>query len=327
MARVRMDPTSWLWIIAGEPPVRPSAAPPRVADCPFCPAADLSFETLITEKRDFAGAWTIRVLVDRAPVLQTDGNPERLADGVYDHMNAVGAHEIVVEGQVHRATLGSLPEEVLRHLLEVCRERISELKRDPRIRYVEVFQNQGRQAGALINHPHAQIIAAPMVPARVERELRATRAHFQVKERCLYCDLLRQEIAEQQRVVELTDDYVAFCPFASRFPYEVWILPRRHLSAFEEVDSNRLSALAPLFQSVFRRLETVTPTLSFVLHTEPNRRLPPVLRQEWETLSDDYHWHIEITPILRQRLKALPQQEFYLNQVLPEEAARQLRNL
>lgn len=326
MARLRMDPTSWLWIIAGEPSVQPSAAP-RAADCPFCPAADLSSEILIAEKRDFAGAWIIRVLADRAPVLQRDGDPERSAEGLYDHMNAVGAHEIVVEGQVHHATLGTLSEEVVRHLLEVCRERIAALKQDPRARYVEAFQNQGREAGALINHPHAQIIAAPMVPARVERELRATRAHFEAKERCLYCDLLRQEIADQQRIVELTEDYVAFCPFASRFPYEVWILPRRHQSAFEETEAKALAALAPLFQSVFRRIEAVTPALSFVLHTEPNRCLPPVLRQEWESLSDDYHWHIEITPTLRQRLKGLPQQEFYLNQVLPEGAASHLRSL
>lgn len=328
MARLRQDPTTWLWIIAGEPAARP-AAPLSAAVCPFCSSADTREEILITEKRDSAGNWTVRVLADRAPVLHAEGELERLGDGLYDHMNAVGAHEIVVEGQAHDLTVGGLPPAVFRQVLEAGRERLADLKRDPRFRYVEMFQNQGREAGALIAHPHAQIIAAPMVPARVERELRAGYAHYQVKERCLYCDLLQQEIRDGQRVVELTDDYLVFCPFASRFPYEMWLLPRRHHSSFEEAlaPAGALDSLAAVFQSALRRAEAVTPVLSFVLHSEPNRRLPTWLREDWQTLSEDYHWHIEITPRLRQQVKALPQQEFYLNHVLPEDAACHLRSL
>ena len=327
MARLRMDPTTWLWIIAGEPAARPTPVP--TSHCPFCPTADTASEIIIAEKRDPAGAWTVRVLADRAPVLHVEGDLDRQGDGLYDNMNAVGAHEIVVEGQAHDATLGTLPPAVFRQVLETCRDRIADLKRDPRLRYIEVFQNQGREAGALIAHPHAQIIGSPMVPARVERELRAAHAHYQVKERCLYCDLLRQEIDDQQRVVELTDDYLVMCPYASRFPYEMWVLPRRHHACFEEALAApaAVGALAAVFQSALRRAEAVTPVLNFVLHSEPNRQIPTWLRTDWQTLAEDYHWHIEITPRLRQQVKALPQQEFFLNQVLPEEAARHLRSL
>lgn len=327
MARLRLDPTTWLWIICGEPAARPARVPPP--ECPFCPTADMAAEIIIAEKRDSGGAWTVRVLADRAPLLHIEGELDRQADGLYDHMNAVGAHEILVAGQAHDATVGSLPRGVFLHLLEACRERVADLKRDPRLRYVEVFQNQGREAGALIAHPHAQIIGAPMVPARVERELRAAHTHYQLKERCLYCDLLQQEINDQERVVELTEDYLVFCPYASRSPYEMWILPRRHTSSFEAAAAvpGALDSLAAAFQPALRRAEAISPALNFVLHSEPNRKIPTWLREDWRTLPDDYHWHLEITPWLRQPKKTLPEQEFFLNPVLPEEAARRLRAL
>lgn len=327
MARLRKDPTTWLWIIAGEPAARsPGAAP---SACPFCPTADLAQEIVIAEKRDAAGAWTVRVLADRAPVLHFEGDLNRQGEGLYDSMSAVGAHEIIVEGQAHEATLSMLPATVFRQMLEACRDRILDLKRDTRLRYVEIFQNQGRGAGALIAHPHAQVIGSPVVPARVERELRAAHRHFLVKERCLYCDLIKQEIQHQQRLVELTEDYVTLCPYASRFAYEMWLLPRRHHSCFEEALATpaALDPLAAAFQSALRRAEGVTPMLNFVLHTEPNRKLPTWLQEDWQTLSEDYHWHIEIIPQQRPRVKTLPTQEYFLNQTLPEEAARHLRSL
>ncbi|MFQ5663074.1 MAG: galactose-1-phosphate uridylyltransferase [Terriglobia bacterium] len=327
MAQLRQDPTTWIWIIAGEP--AGGTAPAAPAECPFCPTAGDAGEVVIDEKRDATGAWTVRVLADRAPVFRFEGELDRQGDGIYDSMNAVGAHEIVVEGQAHDLTLAGLPPAAFSQVLEACRERLVALKRDSRLRYVELFQNQRQEAGALITHPHAQIIGAPIIPARVERELRAANKHYQLKERCIYCDLLRQEIRDPRRLVELTDDYLLLCPYASRVPYEMWLLPRRHHACFEEAVAApaALAKLAAAFQSALRRAEAVTPVLNFVLHTEPNRQLPTWLREDWQTLSDDYHWHIELTPRLPQRVKTLPTQEYFLNQALPEEAARHLRTL
>lgn len=327
MARLRKDPTTWLWIIAGEPAVRSSGAAPT--ECPFCPTADTSSEIVIAERRDATGAWTVRVLADRAPVFHFEGDLDRQGEGLFDSMSAVGAHEIIVEGPAHDATVGMLPPAVFRQTLEAWRERILDLKRDIRLRYVEIFQNQGRGAGALIAHPHAQLIASPVVPARVERELRAAHNHYLLKERCLYCDLVQQEMRGQQRVVEVSQDHVLLCPYASRFPYEMWLLPRRHHSCFEEAmaEPGALDTLTAAFQSALCRAEAVTPVLSFVLHSEPNRKLPSWLQEDWQTLSEDYHWHIELIPQRRQRVKTLPTQEYFLNQMLPEEAARHLRTL
>jgi len=331
MSRLRLDPATWLWVIAGEArglaPAR--AAGPGPADCPFCPAASLKEEALILQKEDDAGRWTVRVLADRAPVFHSKGELDRRGDGLYDHMATVGAHEIVVEGQVHDLRVGMLPVEIFEGTLEVCRDRIVALKQDPRLRYVEVFQLQGREAGALLLHPHAQILGAPMIPTRVERELRAAHTHYLAKERCLYCDLIRKESQEEARVVELTPEFLLLCPYASRYPYEMWLLPRQHNSSFEEAmkEPGALARLADVLASGLRRAEAITPSLSFVLHTEPNRSLPTWLREEWRSLPLDYHWHIEIVPRLRQPRKTLPPQEYFLNEVLPEDAARRLRGL
>lgn len=329
MARLRQDPTTWLWIVAGEARGLAATRGPETAECPFCPTADLSEEVLIAEKRGAENAWAVRVLADRAPVFHSKGELERQGDGLYDNMATVGAHELVVEGPSHEARLGTLSVELLEQTLEACRDRITALKQDSRLRYVEVFQLQGREAGALLTHPHAQIVGSPMIPTRVERELRAAHAHYLAKERCLYCDLIRREIADDKRVVALTAEYLVACPYASRYPYEMWLLPRRHHSSFEEAmtEPGAPGHLATAFASALRRAEAITPSLAFVLHTEPNRRLPTWLREEWQSLSEDYHWHIEITPRLPLPMKTLPPQEYSLNQILPEDAAKRLRTL
>jgi UDPglucose--hexose-1-phosphate uridylyltransferase len=327
MARLRQDPTTWIWIIAGQPKARPE--PPKTSGCPFCPGRDSAGEIVIGEKFDSSGNWSVRILADRAPVLHFEGEPDRQAEGLYDSMDAIGAHEIIVEGRDHSASLATLPPGVLAQTLEAVQERIIDLKRDPRLRFIEIFQNQGAEAGALIAHPHAQLVASPMVPTRVERELRAARRHYQGHERCLYCDLIRQESQAPERVVELTNDYIVICPYASRSPYEVWVLPRAHNSAYEQAVTTPAAAqtLAAVLGSTLGRCEALTPSLSLVLHTEPNRSVPTWLRADWQTLSEDYHWHLEITPRIHRRRKVLPDQEYFLNPVLPEEAAAHLRSL
>jgi len=328
MARLRQDPTTWQWVITGNAVSPPATSVPEV--CPFCPAQQAaSQEIVIAERRDAQGNWLVRVVADRAPLLRIEGELDRSGEGIFDTMNAVGAHEIIIEGQNHNATLGSLAPELFRLLVEVFRERLVDLKRDPRMRYIEIFQNQGPLAGALVSHPHAQLVASPILPHRVERELRACQKHYQNKERCVFCDLLRQEIKDQKRIVADQDGFVLLCPYASRYPYEMWLLPRRHHSCFEEgVGSPEvLAALANFLQAALRKTERLSPSLYFVLHTEPSRLVPRVLQEYWRTLSEDFHWHIEILPRLEARRKYLREEEFYLNPVLPEEAAQQLRRL
>lgn len=213
MARLRQDPFTWEWVVAGATSLAPSVPP---EPCPFCPAQQAKArETLIAQRpAPSAGDWQVRVVADRAPLLRVEGELDRTAEGVFDSMNPVGAHEIVIEGPRHDASPGSLSREHWCLLLEVFRDRITDLKRDARFRYVEVFQNYGAQAGALIAHPHAQVLAAPVLPHRVARELRAAQRYYELKERCLFCDLIRQETKEEKRVVGEQDGFVLLCPYA-----------------------------------------------------------------------------------------------------------------
>lgn len=325
MARLRQDPLTWQWVIAGETSPPQSIVPG--APCPFCPSQQAIRREVLISEVPSGPNWLVRVVADRSPLLHAEGELERTGDGIFDTINAIGAHEIIIEGQQHAATPGSLSAEHWVRLLEVFRDRITDLKRDARFRHVEVFQNHGPRAGALLSHPHAQVLAAPVLPHRVERELRTARSHYELKQRCLYCDLLRQELKDEKRIVADEEGFILFCPYASRFPYEMWLLPRRHHSCFEATPSDVFPALARVLQNALGKVERLTASFHFVLHTEPSRLVPPVLAERWSTLSEDYHWHFEILPRVEARRKYLGEEEFYLNPILPEDAARELRQL
>lgn len=326
MALLRLDPTTWTWVITGEPATTADARDAG-GRCPFCPESEAFVPRATAERRAADGRWSVRAFHDRAPILQIEGDEGRHAEGMFDAMNAVGAHEIIVEGPEHARTLAQLGPELMDQVLDVYAERIADLKRDRRLRYVEIFKNQGRLAGALIEHPHSQLLATPVLPQRVERELRAARAHYERKERCLYCDILGQEQRQGARLVAETADFLAFCPFASRYPYETWLVPKAHSSSFEETvaHAGQRAQLARLFASVLRKVESVSDSLHFLLHTEPNLNVTRVHQEEWQSVREDYHWHIELMPRLDRRQKYLREEEFFLNTVPPEEAARVLR--
>lgn len=326
MALLRLDPTTWTWVITGEPMITGDTRDTG-GSCPFCPESEAYVPRAIAERLGRDGKWAVRAFHDRTPILQIEGEEGRHAEGMFDTMNAVGAHEIIVEGPEHARTLAEQGADLLEPVLDVYTERITDLKRDQRFRYVEVFKNQGRLAGALVEHPHSQLLATPVLPQRVERELRAARAHYEQKERCLYCDILRQEKRQGVRLVEESADFLAFCPFASRYPYELWLLPKTHNSSFETMvaQASLRGQLARIFASVLRRVEKVSRSLHFVVHTEPNVSVSRVFAVEWQSVREDFHWHIELMPRLDRRQKYLREEEFFLNTVTPEEAAHVLR--
>ncbi|MGA9886227.1 MAG: hypothetical protein WBQ31_01910, partial [Candidatus Acidiferrales bacterium] len=205
--------------------------------------------------------------------------------------------------------------------------RIADLKRDARFKYVTVFKNTGTQAGEEWPHSHSQITATTFVPRRILYELRSAREWFRERERCVFCDILRQETRQAKRIVDCAGDYYAFCPYASRVPYEVWILPRAHNHQFENVlaGENR-SQLASLLGRTLRRLVQVSPSYHLVVHTAPNTlQTKGELSAYWSTIAGDYHWHFEILPIVEQRSKSYSIKEVYFNGTLPEEAAERLR--
>jgi UDPglucose--hexose-1-phosphate uridylyltransferase len=326
MPLLRLDPVRRRWVITGERPAMPDALDSGEL-CPFCPGNEGFTPAPIREHRDASGNWDVRVFHDRAPLFHVEGGLNREGEGMYDRMNALGAHEILVESNQHGKTLAELAPEHIAQVLEICRDRILDLKQDPRFRYVSVFKDQGRVRPAAEEHGHSQILAIPVIPTLVERELRWSLFHYQRKERCIYCDILFQDLQFGKRIVDENSDFVCLCPYASRFPYEICILPAHHNSSFERDmgSESRLLTLAKFLKANLLRVQKISSKLRLVLHTEPNLTSHGSETDRWKTVRDDFHWHFEIYPELDADTGHFDAESFYYNPVPAEEAALTLR--
>lgn len=266
--------------------------------------------------------WTVRVVPNKFPALQVEGQLERRGEGLYDKMNGIGAHEVVIEGSSPDRDLSDLPVEQIQQVLVAYRERMLDLKKDKRLRYVLVFKNKGSGAGATLEHPHSQIIATPIIPRMVQEELDGARRYYELKERNVFTDILDQEMAEGngRRIVSTSERFVALAPYAPRFPFETWILPRQHRSSYHTIaDPEELLDFARILKDTLTRLNVAldAPPYNFVLHTAP--------------LSEDdlpyYHWHLEIMPKLTRVAGFEIGSGFYINPTPPEDAAQYLREI
>ena len=185
------------------------------------------------------------MIPNKYPALSIEGTLDRQGVGLYDRMRGVGAHEVVDRVPPARAAhRGHGARTRLESVLALCQERMRDLGRDPRFKYVLLFKNHGAAAGATLRHPHLQLIATPVTPRAISVELDSAREHFHLKERCIFCDMLEQELQARERVVTLDEHFAVLAPYASRFPFELMILPRRHNHAFTDEPRPTLAALA-----------------------------------------------------------------------------------
>jgi UDPglucose--hexose-1-phosphate uridylyltransferase len=320
---LRKDPITRSWVVAGHP----EREKIRLDPCPLCPENRVETRELLALPRE--GAWQVRAYPHLRPLYRIEGEPARKAEGIYDRMESIGAHEIVVETRDHSRTLAQMSDEEIERVLEAYALRIADLKRDARFKYVTVFKNQGAHSGEEWPHAHSQITATTFVPRRILYELRSAREWYRERERCVFCDILRQEIKQAQRIVDNVGDYYSFCPYASRVPFEIWLMPRTHNHQFEtQLPGENRRHLATLLGRTLRRLMQVTDSYHMVVHTAPNTlQTKGELSEYWRTIAGDYHWHIEILPIVEQRSKSYSIKEIYFNGTLPEEAAEHLRQL
>jgi UDPglucose--hexose-1-phosphate uridylyltransferase len=320
---LRKDPITRSWVVAGHPErdkLRPDP-------CPLCPGNRIETQTLLDLPA--RGPWQVRVYPHFRPLYRIEGDPGRSAEGIYDRMAAIGAHEIIVETQDHTRALSQMSDEEIERVLEAYAHRIADLKRDARFKYVTVFKNQGPESGEEWSHAHSQVTATTFVPRRILYELRSAREWYRDRERCVFCDILRQEIRQSKRIIDNVGDYYSFCPYASRVPYETWLMPRGHNHQFEApaLGENRRH-LATLLGRSLRRLMQISSAYHLVVHTTPNTlQTKGELSNYWRTIAGDYHWHIEILPIVEARSKSYSIKEVYFNGTVPEEAALRLREL
>jgi UDPglucose--hexose-1-phosphate uridylyltransferase len=232
-------------------------------------------------------------------------------------MNGVGAHEVVIEAPQHDAALATMPVDAVADVLLAFRERMLDLKKDARFQYILIFKNHGEAAGASLEHPHSQLIATPIIPIMVTEELAGGAQYYEIKERCVWCDVIREERRRRRRVILDTDGFVVLAPFAPRFPFETWILPSRHGSAYEESGVDTLRALAGVLGSFLRRMNQTLndPPFNFMLHTAPLH----------EPHREHFHWHLEVIPKLTRVAGFEWGSGFFINAVAPEDAANALR--
>jgi UDPglucose--hexose-1-phosphate uridylyltransferase len=328
MPELRKDPVVGRWvIIATERARRPSdfataAALPRSGPCPFCPGneEDTPREILAGRAPGHAAdgpGWTYRVVPNKFPALRIEGELDPEGEGLFDRMNGVGAHEVIIETPDHHASLARMSEDEVTDVLWAYRERLADLKKDPRFEYALIFKNHGEAAGASLEHPHSQLIATPIIPIMVREELVGAADYYRRKERCVWCDIVRQERRAQRRVIAERDGFVALAPFAPRFPCETWIVPTRHAAAYEESGLDELRGLAGSLGDFLRRMNRVLgdPAYNFMLHTAPLDE--PDLAH--------FHWHLEIIPKLTRVAGFEWGSGFFINPVAPEAAAAALR--
>ncbi len=331
MSELRKDPVTGRWvIISNERRKRPgdflleSVHPTSNASCPFCAGHEqMTPKELMAYGRNGSGpdtpGWSLRVIPNQYPVLRVEGTLDREAEGLFDKMNGIGAHEVVIESPRHEDTLATLDEGAVEQVLWACRERLMDLKRDRRFRYMIIFKNHGAAAGASLDHSCTQLIALPIVPREVRDEVDGARTHFMTKERCVFCDILRQETADRRRLIAENADMVAIAPYAPRFPFETWILPRRHQACFEDSPRHEYASLARMLGDILRRMNKTLrmPPFNLLIHSAPVA----------EEAGEYYHWHVEIIPKLTKVAGFEWATGFYLNPTSPEEAAEVLRDV
>lgn len=328
MPQLRKDPVVGRWvIISTERAKRPrdfSQQRKRStgARCPFCPGNErMTPPEILAYRSDCSGrnrpGWTLRIVPNKYPALTIVGDFRRRRAGVYDFMNGLGVHEVIIETPAHEVNTGKLTETQFENILRAYRDRIMELRKDKRFHYVLIFKNQGFEAGATLEHIHSQLIALPIVPRDALEEIIAAKKYFQSRQRCIYCDIVRKESKDRTRVVFENDDFLALCPFAARFPYETWLLPRKHSPFFERSSERERAALARALRETLSRLNRTlnNPPFNYIFHSNPLR----------DGRSSHYHWHIEIMPKLTQVAGFEWGSGFYINPVAPEDAALSLR--
>jgi UDPglucose--hexose-1-phosphate uridylyltransferase len=325
---LRKDPLTRSWVMTGDD--LPELAPQPEAECRLCPGSpdQNKFQQISTRPSLASGPWSARAIVHPGAFYHIEGKLDRRGEGIYDRMPNVGAHELLIENPKHDRHLWNASEGEIEQFLFLAAQRIQDLKGDARFRYISIFKNFGPGSGQEFAHPNSQLTATTFIPRRVLYELRAGLDYYRQKERCVFCDILAQETAGGQRVIEVRGDFVAACPYASRAPYETWILSRTHDACFEHsalAHPQGIRDLASLLKRTLQRIRTITESFHMVLHTSPNQSHASASLGYWKTLDDDYHWHIEILPILAAKAKSYTFKEVYYSPVTSETAASRLR--
>jgi UDPglucose--hexose-1-phosphate uridylyltransferase len=330
MPELRKNPVTNRWvIIATERAKRPSdfghsedKTNNNSSNCPLCPGNEKMTPPEIAAYRDSGTlpnepGWWVRVVPNKFPALESGGELQKAGIGIYDMMSGTGSHEVIIETPNHHEPIALSPLKQIEESLWVYRDRLLALSTLSHLRYILIFKNHGKAAGASLGHPHAQLIATPIVPKLVMEEVEGSRVHYSFKERCVSCDVLKQELAMGDRIIEENNTFLAYEPYASRFPFETIITPKKHDASYAFIDKNQIMDLAKILKNTLWKMYQLLndPPFNYILHTAPLG----------ESVKNFFHWYLEIMPRLTQVAGFEWGSGMYINPTPPEIAAKELR--
>jgi len=287
--------------------------------CPFCPGHEASTPDEVFRLPDSsAAAWTVRVTSNKYPAVGSTGRLERREQGpLFREMDGVGIHEVIIETPSHDRRLPLMTDREVADVLIAYQARYRALREDPRLKYIIIFKNHGEAAGTSLAHPHSQLVATPVPPILLRRKYEVAIAHYDDTGRCLYCDIAEEERKAKSRVVLETDRFLVFHPFASRVPFETWIMPKRHQPSFGQVSEEDLRELAPVLRRTLRALydRLGDPDFNFMIHSAPIE----------DENKDYYLWHLQILPRLATIAGFELGSGIYISTLRPEDSAAVIR--
>ena len=296
--------------------------------CPFCKITSQENPTLVFVKgkkyplKDWSklpSDWSLVVVPNKYPAfLPYPKLEKRVEGGIYQKVNAVGYHEVVITRD-HKKDIDELPREKIKEVFDAYQERYLALKDKRFVNHIFIFHNHGPKAGASIAHPHSQIITTPHIDTDLENALSRAEQYFKEKKHCVYCRMNKWEIKSKKRIVYENEEFVAVCPFASKTAFQVIISPKKHLSYFEEITEKEKKFLADAFYVVFRKINKGlnNPDYNFYLHSAPCDGKD----------HNYYHWHWTILPKTSVWAGFEVEARMEISTIEPEEAAKYLRSI
>lgn len=326
MAQLRREPITRMWVVIttdhpkGPSDYLPFKPPYQIqtleGPCPFCPGNEEMTppETFSIQREK---KWDVRVIPNKFPFFRIEGEFDRRPEGMYDVMEAIGAHEIVIEAPEHHQSLAFMEPSQIGKILSAYQERLIDLEKDRRFEQFLILKNY---PGIFNRHPHSHLIAMPVIPRRIDEEIMGILDYHRRKERCIFCDILKEEISARTRVILETVHFLIFAPFASRFPFETWIVPKAHGSDFHRLGREEREDLSVAIQSLFLKFHRLLsdPPYSLTFHTSP-------VQERFHR--PEYHWHIETRLRIGLREGFEWGTGFFVNPTPPEDAAAFLREV
>jgi UDPglucose--hexose-1-phosphate uridylyltransferase len=329
MPEFRQNKASKEWVIvASERGKRPSdfakakgeikPIPAHNDNCPFCRGNEHMTPPPLLRYPE-QGDWRLRVVVNKFAALQPDLATTRTRVGEFLAAKGFGIAEVVIECPEHNKTIATMTLNEVADILKAYRERQTQISQNENINLVTIFRNHGAKAGTSLEHPHSQIIATPIVPPHVRYPMEQAILHYDKYGSCVYCDIVREELEQKERIIYETDSFATFCPYAARTPFELRIYPKRHTASFMDITNDEIEEMAWVLRNTLLKIYKCldNPDYNYVIRSSP--------------IGDEntrhQHWYMVIIPKITTPAGFEIGSGIYINTVPPEASARYLRDV